>query len=79
MVCFCGIGNKENYQDTLANAPKRCKRESETTCSAARTTRVRFERSGDIPLRRRRPGSVGVSSDEICSEAVHERVCAPAS
>jgi len=48
MVCFRGIGNKENYQDLLANAAKRCKRESETTCSAARTTRVRFERSGDI-------------------------------
>jgi hypothetical protein len=38
MVCFRGIENKENYQDSLANTAKRCKRESETTCSAARTT-----------------------------------------
>jgi hypothetical protein len=78
MVCFRGIGNEENYRDSLANAAKRCKRESETTCSAARTTRVRFKRSGDIPLCQQRPGSVGVSSEEIRPEAVHERVCVPA-
>jgi hypothetical protein len=46
MVCFRGIGNEENYQDLLANAAKHCLRESETTCSAARTTRVWFKRVG---------------------------------
>ena len=79
MVCFCGIGNEEHYQDLLANATKRCKRESETTCSAARTTKVGFKQRGDIPLRQQRPGSVGVSSEEIRPETVHKRVYAPAS
>jgi hypothetical protein len=74
MVCFRGIGNEEIYQNLLANAAKRCKRDNETTCSAARTTRVRFEQSGGIHPRQRRPGSMGVSSEEIRPEAMHERV-----
>jgi hypothetical protein len=75
MVCFHGIGNEENYQDSLANAAKHCKQESEMTCSAARTQESGLNEV-EVPIhpRQRRPGSMGVSSEEIRPEAMHERV-----
>ena len=61
----------------LANAAKRCKQESEMTCSAARitsSTRAQIKQSEGIPLCWQRPSSVRFSLKEICPETKHEHV-----